>query len=71
MEKYIVVVNELTPVSRTALADEIVTLAIATPLQNLCRELVQLMVTAVDNGPATAPGQTFLPLKMHVPRTSR
>ncbi|MBP1857599.1 LacI family DNA-binding transcriptional regulator [Rhizobium herbae] len=65
--KYIVVVNELTPVSRTALADEIVTLAIATPLQNLCRELVQLMVTAVDNGPATAPGQTFLPLEMHVP----
>ncbi|MBB4008190.1 LacI family DNA-binding transcriptional regulator [Allorhizobium taibaishanense] len=65
--KHIIVVNELTPVSRSALADEIVTLAIATPLANLCRELVRLMVEAVDNGPATAPGQTFLPLEMHVP----
>jgi LacI family transcriptional regulator len=65
--KHVIVVNELTPVSRAALADEIVTLVIATPLQNLCRELVQLMVTAVDDGPATAPGQTFLPLEMYVP----
>ncbi|KQZ59844.1 LacI family transcriptional regulator [Rhizobium sp. Root149] len=65
--KHIVVVNELTPISRAALADEIVTLAIATPLANLCRELVQLMIEAVDSGPATAPGQTFLPLELHVP----
>ncbi|QEE46678.1 LacI family transcriptional regulator [Rhizobium sp. WL3] len=65
--KHIVVVNELTPISRSALADEIVTMAIATPLANLCRELVQLMVAAVDDGPATAPGQTFLPLELYVP----
>ena len=65
--KFIVVVNELTPISRAALADEIVTLAITTPLQHLCRELVQLMVAAIDNGPATAPGQTFLPFEMYVP----
>ena len=42
-------------------------MAIATPLANLCRELVQLMVEAVDTGPATAPGQTFLPLEIYVP----
>ena len=60
-------VNELTPISRAALADEIVTLAIATPLANLCRELVQLMIEAVDSGPATAPGQTFLPLELYIP----
>jgi len=65
--KHILVVNELTPISRAALADEIVTLAIATPIANLCRELVSLMVAAIDNGPATAPGQTFLPLEMYVP----
>lgn len=65
--KHIIVVNELTPISRSALADEIVTMAIATPLANLCRELVQLMVAAVDDGPATAPGQTFLPLELYVP----
>jgi len=63
----VIVVNELTPISRAALADDIVTLAIATPLANLCRELVQLMVSAINEGPATAPGQTFLPLEMHVP----
>jgi LacI family transcriptional regulator len=65
--KHIVVVNELTPISRAGLADESVTLAIATPLANLCRELVQLMVEAVDSGPAAAPGQTFLPMELHVP----
>ena len=56
-----VVVNELTPESRDALADEIVTMVISTPLQNLCRDLVSLMVSTVQNGPATVPGQTFLP----------
>ncbi|CDZ30276.1 LacI family DNA-binding transcriptional regulator [Neorhizobium galegae] len=65
--RHVIVVNELTPISRAALADEIVTMAIATPLANLCRELVQLMVEAVDTGPATAPGQTFLPLEIYVP----
>lgn len=65
--KYIVVVNELTPESRAALADEIVTLAITTPLQHLCRELVRLMVSCIENGPANVPGQTFLPFEMYVP----
>lgn len=65
--KVIVVVNELTPESRSALADDIVTLAITTPLQHLCRELVRLMVAAIENGPADVPGQTFLPFEMYVP----
>jgi LacI family transcriptional regulator len=56
-----VVVNELTPESRDALADDVVTMVISTPLQNLCRDLVSLMVSTVQNGPATVPGQTFLP----------
>lgn len=61
------VVNELTPDSRAALAEEIVTLAIHTPLQHLCRELVRLMVAAIENGAADVPGQTFLPFEMYVP----
>jgi LacI family transcriptional regulator len=65
--KYIVAVNELTPESRAALADDVVALAVATPLQHLCRELVRLMVSAIENGPASAPGQTFLPFEMFVP----
>jgi len=61
-----VVVNELTPDSRAALADDIVTLAIATPLQNLCRELLRLMIDAIETGPASVPGQTFLRFEMYV-----
>jgi LacI family transcriptional regulator len=67
MGKYLVAVNELTPDSRAALADDVVILAITTPLQSLCRELVRLMVSAIENGPASAPGQTFLPFEMYVP----
>ncbi len=69
--KHIVVVNELTPISRAALADEIVTMAIATPLANLCRELVQLMVEAVDSGPATHQGKRSCLWSFTCPRISR
>jgi LacI family transcriptional regulator len=62
-----IIVNELTPDSRAALADDIVMMAITTPLQHLCRELVGLMVSAIENGPASVPGQTFLPFEMYVP----
>lgn len=61
------VVNELTPDSRSGLADEIVMLAVHTPLQHLCRELIRLMVSAIENGAADVPGQTFLPFEMYVP----
>ena len=62
-----IVVNELTPESRAALADDIVMMAISTPLQRLCRELVMQMVSSIENGPAGVPGQTFLPFEMYVP----
>jgi LacI family transcriptional regulator len=62
-----VIVNELTPDSRSALADEILMMAMCTPLPALCRELVSQMVGAINNGPASAPGQTFLPFEMYVP----
>lgn len=65
--KYLMVVNELTPESRAALADEVAIMAITTPLTHLCRELVKLMVSAIENGPAEVPGQTFLPFEMYVP----
>jgi LacI family transcriptional regulator len=61
-----IVVNELTPDSRAALADDVVMMAIATPLQHLCRELVAQMAGAIENGPAGVPGQTFLPFEMYV-----
>ena len=59
-----VVVNELTSMTRAALADGIITLVIGTPLPSLCRELTSMMVNAVRNGPAAAPGQLFLPMSL-------
>jgi LacI family transcriptional regulator len=61
-----VVATELTPESRAALADGVILMAISTPIHNLSRELVALMIGAIDNGPASVPGQTFLPFEMYV-----
>jgi LacI family transcriptional regulator len=61
------IVNELTPESKAGLADDVVTMAISTPLPTLCRELVSLMVTAIEKGDAAVPGQTFLPFDIFLP----
>jgi LacI family transcriptional regulator, galactose operon repressor len=61
------VVNEITPESRAALADGVVSMAIATPLPALCQELLVLMVRAVEGKTAELPGQTFLPLEIYLP----
>lgn len=65
--KLLVVVNELTPESRAALADDLVTMAISTPLPVLVRELIGLMTGAIERGPADVPGQTFLPFDIFTP----
>lgn len=62
-----VVVPEITPESRAALADGLITMAIATPLPALCRELVALMVGRIVRGAAGAPGQIFLPFDIYLP----
>ncbi len=54
------VVNELTPESRSALQDRHVVLVISTPLAALCRDVVALMVAAVQRGPSEITGQHFL-----------
>lgn len=61
------IVNELTPESKAGLADDVVTMAINTPLPALCRELVSLMVTAIEKGGNAVPGQTFLPFDILLP----
>lgn len=60
------VVNELTPESRSALQDRYVVLAIATPLATLCRDLVALMVAAVGHGPSEITGQHFLQPDLYI-----
>ncbi|WP_238367172.1 LacI family DNA-binding transcriptional regulator [Mesobacterium pallidum] len=46
-DKVTLIVNELTPDSRRALADRYVTMVMATPLDQLCADLVERMVGAV------------------------
>ena len=64
--KLIIVVNELTPESKSALADDVVTMVIGTPLPALCKELMSLMVGSVERGEAVIPGQSFLPFDIFV-----
>jgi LacI family transcriptional regulator len=45
----------------------VVTMAINTPLPTLCRDLVSLMVTAIEKGENAVPGQTFLPFDIFLP----
>ncbi|MCB1334852.1 MAG: LacI family DNA-binding transcriptional regulator [Roseivivax sp.] len=64
--KVALVVNELTEDSRAALADRYVSLAIATPLEDLCRSAVDAMVRAARNDSPPA-GQCFLDPRLYVP----
>lgn len=63
------VVNELTPESRSALTDRYVTMVIATPLQQLCRDLVGLMTDAVLSGVSDVGGQHFLRPELILPES--
>lgn len=63
------VVNELTPESRSALLDRYVTLVISTPLGDLCRDVVALMADAVANGMSNIAGQHFLPPDLFIPES--
>ncbi len=60
-----VVVNELTPDTRAALIEDILTLVIATPVQLLAQKTVEAMLRAIDHGSADGPGQIFLPFEIY------
>lgn len=63
----VLICNEITADTRAALAENIAVMVIATPLQALCRELVELMGHSIEEGAANAPGQTFLPFEIYLP----
>lgn len=67
--KLAMVVPELTAESRAALSDGYVSMAIATPLDTLCRDLVGLMVSSVQDGIAPVPGQHFLDPRIYLPES--
>ena len=63
------VVNELTPESRRALADRYVDLVIATPLESLCADMVELSAAALKDPSSTQPGQHFLRPDLYLPES--
>jgi LacI family transcriptional regulator len=62
------IVNELTPESADALRDGIVCLVIATPLDDLCRDLVDIMRRRVDGTSEPVPPH-FLPARLYLPES--
>jgi LacI family transcriptional regulator len=67
--KISLVVNELTSDSRTALSDGYVTMVIATPLAELCRDLVDFMVRSALSGPSNVTSQYFLEPRLYCPES--
>lgn len=63
------VVNELTPESRTALSDGYLTMVIGTPLKQVCDDLVGLIKTTVLSPDSAVPSQHFLDPVIYVPES--
>lgn len=63
----VMVCNELLPESRAALAENLVTMVLGVPLPRLCRELIDLMGSAIQAGADAVPSQTFLPFDIFFP----
>ena len=61
------VVNELTEQSRSALIDGVATMAIVTPLAEVCREVVGRMAVTLSDTGAGGAEQQFLPPKILLP----
>ncbi|MDQ0454573.1 LacI family DNA-binding transcriptional regulator [Rhizobium paknamense] len=65
----VLLVNELTPESRQALLDRLVSIVMATPLSELCDELLAMMIHSAEQGMAETPGQRFLPIQLLTPES--
>ncbi len=63
------VVNELTPESRSALISRYASMVIATPLTRLCDDLVTLAAAAVRDGIIPVQGQHFLQPDLYLPES--
>lgn len=64
--KIALVCNELNPITHAALAEDVATALIGTPLAVLSRSLMDLMAAAIANPGADSPGQSFVPFDIHV-----
>ena len=67
--KVALVVNELTDESRKALVDRYATMVIATPLEELSNNVVQLMIASQQGRPTAHPSQHFLTPQLYLPES--
>ena len=63
------VLHELIPESRAALADRYAEMSIATPLEKLCNDTIALMTEAVQKPEPQIPGQHFLKPDLYLPES--
>ncbi len=63
------VVNELTPESRAALSDGFLTMVIATPVRQLCTDLVAMMSATATGKEPQVPSQHFLDPVIYLPES--
>ena len=66
-EGLVAVCPELTPGSRLALSEEVISFVIATPLPQLPVELIRVMAQACLTGSVEGAGQIFLPFNLYLP----
>lgn len=64
-----VIVNEVTPETVSALEDGVLAAVLATPLDDMCRAVVGLMVRAVTEGMEETRGQLFFPARLYIPES--
>jgi LacI family transcriptional regulator len=64
--RIVLVCNEINPFTHAALADNIATALIATPIAAVSQSVVNLMAAAIASPGAESGGQTFLPFDIYV-----
>jgi LacI family transcriptional regulator len=64
--KLVAVCNELTPVTREALIDGTLDMALGTPAVAIARQAVQLMMIATDAAAGSLPTQVLFPADIHI-----
>ena len=67
--RVVLIVNELTAESRAGLIDGYVTMVVATPLRDLCRELVGAMIASTRPGAVRTGAQHFLEPQIYLPES--
>jgi LacI family transcriptional regulator len=68
-DRLAVVCNEVTPESKAALVDHILSIVIATPINLLATTTVQQMIKALDPANASRSDRIFLPFELVVPES--